>query len=183
MPHQHKKCFVWEGQECRSPVALLGRYTHRYTPWKAVITVQGLSSQEACPSPVARKINTLVLEEKRDGMEHNMLKEWEQETLVLVFCPLSDRDGSRPVGFIFPCWFCPFLSQWKGEIQEFCPNTKMLLVGCKSDLRTDLTTLVELSNHRQTPVSYDQVSGSHKLYSQFGWLRLIGLIFNTNSIT
>ena len=47
--------------------------------------------------------------------------------------------------------------QWKGEIQEFCPNTKMLLVGCKSDLRTDVSTLVELSNHRQTPVSYDQV--------------------------
>jgi len=43
------------------------------------------------------------------------------------------------------------------RIQEFCPNTKILLVGCKSDLRTDLTTLVELSNHRQTPVSYDQV--------------------------
>lgn len=36
----------------------------------------------------------------------------------------------------------------------------MLLVGCKSDLRTHLTTLVELSNHRQTPVSYDQVGGS-----------------------
>lgn len=35
----------------------------------------------------------------------------------------------------------------------------MLLVGCKSDLRTDLSTLVELSNHRQTPVSYDQVCG------------------------
>lgn len=52
--------------------------------------------------------------------------------------------------------FC-LSSQWKGEIQEFCPNTKMLLVGCKSDLRTDLSTLVELSNHRQAPVSYDQV--------------------------
>ncbi|XP_062972634.1 rho-related GTP-binding protein RhoE [Elgaria multicarinata webbii] len=48
------------------------------------------------------------------------------------------------------------LKKWKGEIQEFCPNTKMLLVGCKSDLRTDVSTLVELSNHRQTPVSYDQ---------------------------
>lgn len=64
-------------------------------------------------------------------------------------------------------WSCPpslndFLCppQWKGEIQEFCPNTKILLVGCKSDLRTDLTTLVELSNHRQTPVSYDQVGGT-----------------------
>lgn len=32
----------------------------------------------------------------------------------------------------------------------------MLMVGCKSDLRTDVSTLVELSNHRQTPVSYDQ---------------------------
>ncbi|XP_072573618.1 rho family GTPase 3b isoform X3 [Paramormyrops kingsleyae] len=52
--------------------------------------------------------------------------------------------------------------KWKGEIQEFCPNTKILLVGCKSDLRTDLTTLVELSNHRQTPVSYDQGSNMAK---------------------
>ncbi|ROL40906.1 Rho-related GTP-binding protein RhoE [Anabarilius grahami] len=57
------------------------------------------------------------------------------------------------------------LKKWKGEIQEFCPNTKMLLVGCKSDLRTDLTTLVELSNHRQTPVSYDQGSAMAKQIS------------------
>lgn len=54
--------------------------------------------------------------------------------------------------------------QWKGEIQEFCPNTKMLLVGCKSDLRTDVSTLVELSNHRQTPVSYDQVSPDDSIF-------------------
>uniref|UniRef100_A0AAX7TKW0 Rho family GTPase 3a n=1 Tax=Astatotilapia calliptera TaxID=8154 RepID=A0AAX7TKW0_ASTCA len=39
------------------------------------------------------------------------------------------------------------MKKWKGEIQEFCPNTKMLLVGCKSDLRTDLSTLVELKEH------------------------------------
>ncbi|XP_056157086.1 rho-related GTP-binding protein RhoE-like [Lampris incognitus] len=55
--------------------------------------------------------------------------------------------------------------EWKLEIQEFCPNTKMLLVGCKSDLRTDLNTLVELSNHRQTPVSYDQGSSMAKQIS------------------
>ncbi|CAL8342403.1 unnamed protein product [Boreogadus saida] len=57
------------------------------------------------------------------------------------------------------------LKKWRGEIQEFCPNTKILLVGCKSDLRTDLTTLVELSNHRQTPVSYDQGSNMAKQLS------------------
>ncbi|XP_057680944.1 rho family GTPase 3a [Corythoichthys intestinalis] len=57
------------------------------------------------------------------------------------------------------------LKKWKGEILEFCPNTKILLVGCKSDLRTDLNTLVELSNHRQTPVSYDQGSSMAKQIS------------------
>ncbi|CAL8307475.1 unnamed protein product [Merluccius merluccius] len=41
----------------------------------------------------------------------------------------------------------------------------MLLVGCKSDLRTDLGTLVELSNHRRTPVSYDQASSMAKQIS------------------
>lgn len=33
------------------------------------------------------------------------------------------------------------LKKWKGEIQEFCPNTKMLMVGCKSDLRIECSAL------------------------------------------
>ncbi|XP_029967611.1 rho-related GTP-binding protein RhoE-like [Salarias fasciatus] len=45
------------------------------------------------------------------------------------------------------------LKKWRYEVEEFCPNTKMLLVGCKLDLRTDLFTR---SHTRQTPVSYDQ---------------------------
>ncbi|XP_071768521.1 rho-related GTP-binding protein RhoE-like [Centroberyx gerrardi] len=51
------------------------------------------------------------------------------------------------------------LKKWRGEIQEFCPKTKMLLVGCKSDLRTDLFTK---SHSRQPPVSYDQGSNMAK---------------------
>lgn len=92
-------------------------------------------------------------------MEREILKEWEQETLVLAFFQAGMDQGQLVSSF--RVGFCLFFSQWKGEIQEFCPNTKMLLVGCKSDLRTDLTTLVELSNHRQTPVSYDQVRHFH----------------------
>lgn len=45
------------------------------------------------------------------------------------------------------------LKKWRAEVEEFCPNTKMLLVGCKLDLRTDLFTR---SHSRPTPVSYDQ---------------------------
>uniref|UniRef100_A0A8C5I710 Rho-related GTP-binding protein RhoE-like n=1 Tax=Gouania willdenowi TaxID=441366 RepID=A0A8C5I710_GOUWI len=45
------------------------------------------------------------------------------------------------------------LRKWRAEVKEFCPDTRMLLVGCKLDLRTDLFTR---SHSRQTPVSYDQ---------------------------
>ncbi|XP_005061453.1 PREDICTED: rho-related GTP-binding protein Rho6 [Ficedula albicollis] len=46
--------------------------------------------------------------------------------------------------------------QWKTEILDYCPNTRVLLIGCKTDLRTDLSTLLELSHQKQAPVSYEQ---------------------------
>lgn len=50
-----------------------------------------------------------------------------------------------------------FSSQWKAEIQDFCPSTRILLIGCKTDLRTDVCTRMELSNQKQSPVSHEQV--------------------------
>ncbi|XP_023266753.1 rho-related GTP-binding protein RhoN-like [Seriola lalandi dorsalis] len=37
------------------------------------------------------------------------------------------------------------IKKWQGETQEFCPNAKVVLVGCKLDMRTDVNTLRELS--------------------------------------
>lgn len=51
----------------------------------------------------------------------------------------------------------PYL-QWKTEVVDYCPSTRILLIGCKTDLRTDLSTIMELSNQKQAPVSYEQVS-------------------------
>ncbi|KAK7881665.1 hypothetical protein WMY93_030074 [Mugilogobius chulae] len=47
-------------------------------------------------------------------------------------------------------------STWKTEIQDFCPQTRILLIGCKTDLRTDVCTRIELSNQKQAPISYEQ---------------------------
>lgn len=47
--------------------------------------------------------------------------------------------------------------QWQGETQEFCPNAKVVLVGCKLDMRTDVNTLRELSKQRLIPVTHEQV--------------------------
>nr|XP_057940973.1 rho family GTPase 1b isoform X2 [Doryrhamphus excisus] len=48
------------------------------------------------------------------------------------------------------------LKKWKAEILDFCPTTRILLIGCKIDLRTDVCTLMELSNQKQSPVTYEQ---------------------------
>uniref|UniRef100_A0A8C3HT73 Rho family GTPase 2 n=1 Tax=Chrysemys picta bellii TaxID=8478 RepID=A0A8C3HT73_CHRPI len=49
------------------------------------------------------------------------------------------------------------LKKWQGETQEFCPNAKIVLVGCKLDMRTDLNILRELSKQRLIPVTHEQV--------------------------
>ncbi|XP_039460793.1 rho-related GTP-binding protein Rho6-like isoform X2 [Oreochromis aureus] len=54
------------------------------------------------------------------------------------------------------------LKKWKAEIQDFCPSTRILLVGCKTDLRTDVCTRMELSNQKQAPISHEQGSSLAK---------------------
>ncbi|KAM4797436.1 rho-related GTP-binding protein Rho6 [Rhinophrynus dorsalis] len=48
------------------------------------------------------------------------------------------------------------LKKWKSEVTDYCPSTRILLIGCKTDLRTDLSTIMELSHQKQVPVSYEQ---------------------------
>lgn len=50
------------------------------------------------------------------------------------------------------------LKKWQSETQEFCPSAKVVLVGCKLDMRTDLNTLRELSKQRLIPVTHEQGS-------------------------
>ncbi|KAK3553118.1 hypothetical protein QTP86_031700 [Hemibagrus guttatus] len=47
---------------------------------------------------------------------------------------------------------------WQAESQEYCPNAKLVLVGCKLDMRTDVSTLRELSKQRLIPVTHEQGS-------------------------
>ncbi|CAG00848.1 unnamed protein product [Tetraodon nigroviridis] len=48
---------------------------------------------------------------------------------------------------------------WQAETQEFCPSAKVVLVGCKMDMRTDLNVMRELAKHRLIPVTHEQ--GTH----------------------
>ncbi|NWU87565.1 RND1 protein, partial [Onychorhynchus coronatus] len=59
--------------------------------------------------------------------------------------------------------------KWKTEILDYCPNTRVLLIGCKTDLRTDLSTLLELWGGKQAPISYEQVRGAPGGWGGGGW--------------
>ncbi|XP_078394104.1 rho-related GTP-binding protein Rho6-like, partial [Cetorhinus maximus] len=54
------------------------------------------------------------------------------------------------------------VKKWNTEIQDYCPSTRVLLVGCKTDLRTDYSTVLELSSQKQAPISHEQGSVSAK---------------------
>ncbi|XP_074421244.1 rho-related GTP-binding protein Rho6 isoform X2 [Larus michahellis] len=59
---------------------------------------------------------------------------------------------------------------WKTEILDYCPNTRVLLIGCKTDLRTDLSTLMELSHQKQAPISYEQGCATARQLGAEGYL-------------
>ncbi|XP_073689489.1 rho-related GTP-binding protein RhoN isoform X2 [Garra rufa] len=50
--------------------------------------------------------------------------------------------------------------KWQVEAQEYCPNAKLVLVGCKLDMRTDVSTLRELSKQRLIPVTHEQMQSA-----------------------
>ena len=46
--------------------------------------------------------------------------------------------------------------QWYPEVLHFCPNTPLILVGCKSDLRSKRTCIELLRTQGLTPVTPEQ---------------------------
>lgn len=69
-------------------------------------------------------------------------------------CVLKEAGSKTPHAF--------FSTQWQGETQEFCPGAKVVLVGCKMDLRTDLSVMRELAKHRLVPVTHEQVRSTNE---------------------
>ncbi|GAB1601096.1 rho-related GTP-binding protein RhoE-like [Argonauta hians] len=48
------------------------------------------------------------------------------------------------------------MSKWYPEVREHCPSQPIMLVGCKTDLRSDLQCISALAKKKQIMVSYDQ---------------------------
>jgi len=53
----------------------------------------------------------------------------------------------------FPTSLANVLDKWYPEVSHFCPSTPLLLIGTKTDLRADSTTLRMLSAQGQVPIT------------------------------
>ena len=63
------------------------------------------------------------------------------------------------------------LLQWYPEVSHHCPNTPIILVGTKLDLRDDKETLEKLREKRLAPITYPQVFNRVNLsvYCMLDW--------------
>lgn len=77
----------------------------------------------------------------------------------------EDYDRLRPLSYpqtdvflicfslVSPSSFENVRAKWHGEVIHHCPNTPIILVGTKSDLRNDTQTILKLSEKGLKPIS------------------------------
>jgi len=80
----------------------------------------------------------------------------------------EDYDRLRPLSYpqtdVFLCAFSVvnpssfenIRAKWYPEVSHHCPNTPIILVGTKVDLREDSATIEKLNTKKQAPITYEQ---------------------------
>jgi len=86
----------------------------------------------------------------------------------LIDTQQEDYDRLRPLSYpqtdVFLCCFSVVnpssfenvRAKWHPEISHHCPNTPIILVGTKVDLREDAATIEKLNTKKQAPITYEQ---------------------------
>jgi len=60
--------------------------------------------------------------------------------------------------------------KWTPEVRHFCPNVPIILVGNKTDLRTDDTTKRELQKMKQQPVTVEEGRSMADKIGAYGYM-------------
>ncbi|XDV16202.1 hypothetical protein PO909_016021 [Leuciscus waleckii] len=68
-----------------------------------------------------------------------------QTDVFLICFSLVDQDSFENIR-----------AKWFPEVRHHCPNTPIILVGTKLDLRDEKDTTEELKEKKQTPITYQQ---------------------------
>lgn len=66
---------------------------------------------------------------------------------------------------VCPSSYHSVASRWINEVQKYCPNAPVILVGTKSDLRSDVRLILQLARYGQAPITTIQ---GHQLAQRLG---------------
>ncbi|OXU25601.1 hypothetical protein TSAR_013694 [Trichomalopsis sarcophagae] len=66
---------------------------------------------------------------------------------------------------VSPASYHSVATKWISEVQRHCPNTPVILVGTKSDLRSDVRLALQLARYGQAPITTTQ---GHQLAHRIG---------------
>uniref|UniRef100_A0A673V8G8 small monomeric GTPase n=1 Tax=Suricata suricatta TaxID=37032 RepID=A0A673V8G8_SURSU len=77
---------------------------------------------------------------------------------------ITSRGKDKPIADVFlicfslvsPASFENVRAKWYPEVRHHCPNTPIILVGTKLDLRDDKDTIEKLKEKKLTPITYPQ---------------------------
>nr|XP_030701912.1 ras-related C3 botulinum toxin substrate 1 isoform X1 [Globicephala melas] len=77
---------------------------------------------------------------------------------------IPSRGKDKPIADVFlicfslvsPASFENVRAKWYPEVRHHCPNTPIILVGTKLDLRDDKDTIEKLKEKKLTPITYPQ---------------------------
>lgn len=66
---------------------------------------------------------------------------------------------------VCPSSYHSVASRWINEVQKYCPSAPIILVGTKSDLRSDVRLMLQLARYGQAPITTIQ---GHQLARRLG---------------
>lgn len=107
-----------------------------------------------------QKIVELALWDTAGQEEYDRLRPLSYpETDVILICFAIDSHASleNVTDKVQRLWRSTNMPQWYPEVRHFCPNTPVLLVGLKSDLRHNARAISILRTQGQAPITFQEV--------------------------
>ncbi|KAI9731349.1 MAG: Rho GTPase [Cirrosporium novae-zelandiae] len=145
-PPAFSKKFVVVGDGGCGKTCLLISYSKGYFPEKYVPTVFENYITHTVHAPTGKGVE-LALWDTAGQEEYDRLRPLSYpETDLLFVCFAIDCPNSLE----------NVMDKWYPEVVHFCPNTPLILVGLKSDLRSKKTCIDLLKTQGLTPVTPDQ---------------------------
>jgi Ras-related C3 botulinum toxin substrate 1 len=72
-----------------------------------------------------------------------------------------------------------FVFKWYPEVSHHCPNTPIILVGTKLDLRDDKETIEKLKEKKSSPITFPQ---GLSMMKEIGAIKYLGMVYWIKSI-